>query len=377
MRLSFPLLALAVCVQAQTPAPSGSSFPSSVPSGSPSFSARSEFPSFEPTVFEDASVSGLQADPTVCPSVREDGCSVCGEGLCVTNPTAIFAFPGQPDVQCGVLEIAGAGGLVPIEQCPFLAGMIETLCGCASSLPPPPTTAAPVVPTSAPVDPTLAPVEPTGAPVDPTAAPVIFTSVAPVPAGPTPCPEIQDDGCSVCGEGLCVTIPDAIFKFTGQPEVPCSTLQTSGATGIIPLNQCPFLPPMLNELCGCQSSVPAPPSAAPVTMAPVTAAPVVAPTDAPVTMAPVTAAPAVVPTEAPVVVPSPVAAETAETTSPSGSSFPSGSSLPSAEPSPIPGSAKSMKQPTKSSKKVAMSMIAKSDTRRVRRGLETRSVRGV
>jgi hypothetical protein len=345
MRFSYPLLALAVCAQAQTPAPSGSSFPSSVPSGSPSYSAASEFPSFEPTPFEDVAISGLQFDPTDCPAIREGGCSVCGEGLCVTNPTAIFAFPSQPDVSCGVLEAAGSSGIVPTDQCPFLPGLVETLCGCASALPAPPTTAAPVMPTSAPIAPSPAPVMATPAPV------------TPAPVGPTPCPVVPAGGCTVCGDGLCVTKPGAIFSFAGQPEVPCSVLQTAGEVGQVPPNQCPFLPGIIVDLCGCESSIPAPPSAAPVepTLAPVE------PSDSPVEL-----------TAAPIMTPSPVSAETS---SPSGSPFPSGSSLPSAQPS-VSGDkgGKSMKTPK--SMKVAMAMVKKAD-KIVRRSLNTRSIRGV
>lgn len=78
----------------------------------------------------------------------------------------------------------------------------------------------------------------------------------------------DDVGCSVCGVGMAVTIPNAIFEFPGQPLVTCDQLQDAGATGLIPLDQCPFLPGFINELCGCDVAMTDPP---------VTGAPVVAP----------------------------------------------------------------------------------------------------
>jgi hypothetical protein len=79
-------------------------------------------------------------------AVRGQGCSVCGDGLAVTNPDAIFAFPGQPEVPCGLLEQAGQTGAVPLDQCGFLAPLI-TVCECAPAFPDVPTAPAPPTPT--------------------------------------------------------------------------------------------------------------------------------------------------------------------------------------------------------------------------------------
>jgi len=71
-------------------------------------------------------ILGAQAQ---CPKVSENGCSVCGEGKCVTSPDAVFLFPGQPSVPCGILQSAGLTGRIPLEQCEFLPALIG-VCNC-------------------------------------------------------------------------------------------------------------------------------------------------------------------------------------------------------------------------------------------------------
>jgi len=99
-------------------------------------------------------------------------------------------------------------------------------------------------------DPTPAPVIFTVAPFDLTSAPVTF---APVTASLSSevCESIPSNGCSVCGEGKFVLSQEAIFAFPGQPVVPCGLLETLGLEGTIPLNQCGFLPSLIEEICRC------------------------------------------------------------------------------------------------------------------------------
>jgi outer membrane biosynthesis protein TonB len=116
-----------------------------------------------------------------CPATPPGGCSVCGAGRCVGNSEAIFVFPGQPEVACGLLEEAGYTGAVPLDQCGFLAGLIGVCeCGTVSSggnpLPSPTLAPAPTGPS-----PTKAPA-PTGAPPTTASQP----TRAPVPTGPVP-----------------------------------------------------------------------------------------------------------------------------------------------------------------------------------------------
>ena len=63
--------------------------------------------------------------------------------------------------------------------------------------------------------------------------------------------EQQQEGCSVCGDGLQVGAPDGVFEFPGQPPVTCADLEIGGQNGEIPLSQCPFFSPLL-DACDCQ-----------------------------------------------------------------------------------------------------------------------------
>ena len=56
-------------------------------------------------------------------------CSVCGEGRAVTAPDEIFIFPGQPDVQCGLLQTAGESGFIPLDECVGLPPLLS-ICQC-------------------------------------------------------------------------------------------------------------------------------------------------------------------------------------------------------------------------------------------------------
>lgn len=136
------------------------------------------------------------------------GCSVCGDGKCVGNPDAIFSFTDTPDVSCGVLEEAGLSGRIPLDRCPLLLGLIETLCDCGShsnqiGSPSPSVVATSHVPnnssTNAPTDvvsflPPTAPLPsslPTAMPITTTTPPTTPpTTVPPSTILPTPAPVV-------------------------------------------------------------------------------------------------------------------------------------------------------------------------------------------
>jgi len=89
------------------------------------------------------------------------------------------------------------------------------------------------------------PINPTPAPVNPTPAP----GAAAIPAAcDVPLPAT---GCSVCGLGKFASSPNRIFSFPGQPAVSCGLLESSGLDGIIPLDQCGFLPAFVLPDCDC------------------------------------------------------------------------------------------------------------------------------
>jgi Leucine-rich repeat (LRR) protein len=174
-----------------------------------------------------------------CPSIAPSGCSVCGDKKIVTQPDAIFVFPGQPEARCGELQAAGEIGLVPLDQCSFLPDLIDNVCSCTLCTPAPEPTQAPAT-----LWPIVATLEPIAAPdARPTPPPVLINSDS--------CPSIPDNGCSICGDNRCITQPDTIFKFPGQPEVRCGALQDAGETGLVPLDQCRFLPGLIDDICGC------------------------------------------------------------------------------------------------------------------------------
>ena len=70
-----------------------------------------------------------------CPAIPAGGCSVCGPNSCVSNPSAIFSFPGQPLAPCGELQEAGYSGIVPLEHCPILPPLIKKTCACVTITP--------------------------------------------------------------------------------------------------------------------------------------------------------------------------------------------------------------------------------------------------
>jgi hypothetical protein len=59
--------------------------------------------------------------------------------------------------------------------------------------------------------------------------------------------------CFVCGDGFRVGRPDAIVSFQGQPDVLCNHLEFIGIQGLIPIDQCFSLPPLISETCNCQT----------------------------------------------------------------------------------------------------------------------------
>ena len=165
--------------------------------------------------------------PGACPKIPpEGGCSICGAGSCVTMPDAIFASPFQPAIPCGLLQDAGFVGAIPLDECGAFPFLPESgVCECRAYPPRPPF---------------------------PTPAPTTRALIAPTPPGT--CLEIPPEGvCSICGAGSCVTMPDAIFVFPGQPSLSCSVLQDEGFNGQIPLNECRLiLPSLIGEFCECR-----------------------------------------------------------------------------------------------------------------------------
>merc|ERR1740124_1920684 len=64
-------------------------------------------------------------------------CSVCGDGEEVDFPDALIEFPGQPPIECGVLQSLGFIGSIPAGQCDRLPDLIDEFCGCDPRTPDP------------------------------------------------------------------------------------------------------------------------------------------------------------------------------------------------------------------------------------------------
>jgi len=202
----------------------------SKPEPSNSFPSPTNISSLRPPYFPATSTT---SSISTCTDVPEDGCSVCGPGMCVTDFNTVFEFPGQPSVKCGDLEKAGLSGIIPLDQCGFLPGLVMDICKCQNE--------------------SLRPTSPTYAKRTPT------PTNAPLPENE--CPDVPEDGCSVCGPSMCVTNFDAIFEFPGQPAVRCGDLERAGLKGVVPLDQCGFLPGLILDECKCRAESFGPPPA--------------------------------------------------------------------------------------------------------------------
>jgi len=88
-------------------------------------------PAYAPTASPVPSSS--PTDFGACAVVPEGGCSVCGEGKCVTNPTGLFQYENQPEAPCDVLQAAGYQGYIDNTYCSFFNQLPEiNVCGCAA-----------------------------------------------------------------------------------------------------------------------------------------------------------------------------------------------------------------------------------------------------
>jgi hypothetical protein len=70
-----------------------------------------------------------------CPVVPANGCSVCGDDLCVGNPSALLSSAGElAGITCGQLQEAGFNSGIPLEQCPLFVIFLSN-CECSASSP--------------------------------------------------------------------------------------------------------------------------------------------------------------------------------------------------------------------------------------------------
>lgn len=67
-----------------------------------------------------------------CPPILPGGCSVCGEGKCVGNPSGEVEIVGQPlPLRCDDMEALGASGFIASDECLLMSTtIVNDNCGC-------------------------------------------------------------------------------------------------------------------------------------------------------------------------------------------------------------------------------------------------------
>mmetsp|Transcript_16003 Transcript_16003/g.23536 ORF Transcript_16003/g.23536 Transcript_16003/m.23536 type:complete len:521 (-) Transcript_16003:133-1695(-) len=161
-------------------------------------------------------------------------CSVCGENKEVTKGDAIFEFEGQPSVPCGMLQVAGESGLVPLDDCQFLPDLL-TMCGCAPVGGGEVETPAPVVPATP--EPTPIPATPEPTPVQATPEPT--ADPTPVPVTPDPTPEVVPE--------TAAPVPETPAPVVPEPAVPATTPETAPTPKFTPEETVPETPAPVEE----------------------------------------------------------------------------------------------------------------------------------
>mmetsp|Transcript_17502 Transcript_17502/g.25892 ORF Transcript_17502/g.25892 Transcript_17502/m.25892 type:complete len:262 (-) Transcript_17502:27-812(-) len=79
--------------------------------------------------------SAVANNQAPCPVVPEDGCSICGDGLCVTKPHHIFQNPGEPDHSCKSLEESALQGELSEVACLSVRYPALGTCDCEAQRP--------------------------------------------------------------------------------------------------------------------------------------------------------------------------------------------------------------------------------------------------
>lgn len=90
---------------------------------------------FDSGTFGIADYDFCYGEPTLaggsCPPILPAGCSMCGEGKCVGNPSGELEIEGQPVLlRCDDLERLGASGFIPSDECLLMSTIVNEKCGC-------------------------------------------------------------------------------------------------------------------------------------------------------------------------------------------------------------------------------------------------------
>jgi hypothetical protein len=161
------------------------------------------------TIFAFPTAAPVTAAPTPAPGPYTV-CNVCGDGKSVTKADAVWDFSDQISLRCGNMEANGAQGLISEDYCPFLPRLLTDVCGCEGA-----------------GNPQLISQAPTPSPIG---------------GGSHP-------ACSICGEGMEVTLPDA--TFTPNAWHTCGELQGLAHDGHMIGPICRAYNDLVEEPCGC------------------------------------------------------------------------------------------------------------------------------
>jgi hypothetical protein len=86
------------------------------------------------TVSEDSIINVMTYDPPLTEPLASGSlsppCNVCGQGMAVTTPEAIWDY--SSGLRCDIIELAGQVGLIGEEVCSILPALIGEVCGCAN-----------------------------------------------------------------------------------------------------------------------------------------------------------------------------------------------------------------------------------------------------
>eukprot|EP00547_Thalassionema_nitzschioides_P013060 CAMPEP_0194261996 /NCGR_PEP_ID=MMETSP0158-20130606/46317_1 /TAXON_ID=33649 /ORGANISM="Thalassionema nitzschioides, Strain L26-B" /LENGTH=929 /DNA_ID=CAMNT_0039002139 /DNA_START=67 /DNA_END=2856 /DNA_ORIENTATION=+ len=264
-------------------------------SASPSITPlQSPSPSGSPTLMPSLMPTTLNNGFTPCPDVPPGGCSVCGDGKCITSPDTEVDIGAEDPLSCADIEKAGLDGTLSDSECTLLQTFIDEPCACDIGIPTGDQSQSPtseilqsfqpsalpsLVPSAISRDQSQSPTSEILQSFQPSVLPSVVPSATPTMLGNeyTPCPDVPPGGCSVCGDGKCITSPDTEVDIGAGAPFSCADIETAGLTGLFSDDDCKALQTFIDEPCACDVGVPvgAPTSSPFVTLSPTTLSPVI------------------------------------------------------------------------------------------------------
>eukprot|EP00536_Pseudo-nitzschia_multiseries_P018281 jgi/Psemu1/70496/estExt_Genemark1.C_23450003 len=227
--------------------------------------------------------------PTPSPTETPFECSVCADGMLVTNPDGIIDTSNG--ITCGQYQKEGANGRLGEDQCSVLQQVSRDPCGCEAPLTQPPTAFKCEIcgrgqmvgrPSNEFVLPNFLTVN--CGDLQQRAddgnihefqcrqyQPLVQQYCSCIARPYTEPPVVESSGydsgydCNICGRGLQVTKPEGIVTQPNRPDRTCAELMNSATLGQLNINQCYQLHPFVQGPCGCVASNQESPATSPAT----------------------------------------------------------------------------------------------------------------